>query len=90
MHKNRAVLHTYTMDRMHVLLSVCPKSTVVEAPSTNLDKLMFVHLAFVMQKLQQREERLVVSRQTVFVFVLLSVFVHHLAQPEWLGVTWLL
>jgi hypothetical protein len=59
---------------------------VVEAPSTNLDELMFVHLAFVMQELQQQEEHLVVSRQTVFVFVLLSVFVHHLAQPEWLAV----
>ena len=41
---------------------MCVCDSVKFAPSTNLDELMFVHLAFFMQELQQREERLV-SRQ---------------------------
>jgi hypothetical protein len=57
------------------------KSTVVEAPSTNLDEPLFDCLAFVMQE-PKRQEELQVSRQCVFVFVLLLTFVHHLAQPE--------
>ncbi len=53
---------------------MCTKSTtVVEVPSTNLDELMFVHLAFLMQEPQLQEDCRV-SRQRVFVLVLLSMF----------------
>ena len=61
--------HKPSSHGVYVLLSVYTKSTVVEAPSASLDELMFDCLAFVMQGLQLREERLVVSsRHPVFVF----------------------
>ena len=44
-----------------------------EAPNTSLDELMFDYLSFVMQDLKRQEERQV-SRQRVFVHVLLSTF----------------
>ena len=47
-----------------------------------------------MQEIKGREERLLVSRHPVFVFMLLSAFVHYPAQcvpqPESLGLAWLL
>jgi hypothetical protein len=55
------------------LLSVCTKSTVVGAPSTSLGQLMFDSLAFLMQQLWQREQRLV-SWHPVCVYVLSFTF----------------
>ena len=43
-----------------------------------------------MQQLHGLEERLLVSRNPVFVFMLLSAFVHHPAQLEWPGLPWVL
>ncbi len=73
--------HAHMLDGVHILLSVCPKSTTV---GTNLDEMMFDCLSFVMQQLQWREEHLVSNRHPmfVFVFVLLLKLVHHLAEPE--------
>ena len=63
---------------------------LVEAPCTSLDELMFEYMVLVMQELKWREDCLLVSRHPVccFVFMLLSCFVHHLAQLAWLGVAW--
>ena len=49
------------------------RSAVGEAPNTSLDELMFDHLAFVMQEPQLQEDCRV-SRQRVYVLVLLSMF----------------
>ena len=46
---------------------------------------MFNYFSFVMQELKGREERLLVSRNPVFVFMLPSAFVQHLVQLEWPG-----
>ena len=43
---------------------------------------MFDYFSFVMQELKGRKERLLVSRNPVFVFMLPSAFVHHLVQLE--------
>ncbi len=50
------------------LLSLCTKSTEVRAQSTILDQLMFDCLAFFMQQLWQRENRLVSRHPIFFVF----------------------
>ena len=56
---------------VHSLVSVSIKSIeVAESSCTSLDELTLDCLAFVTQQLQQRQERLVVSRQPVFVLVL--------------------
>jgi hypothetical protein len=69
---------------MHILLSVSIKPTaVVEGPFTSPVKLTFTSpvkltfdcLSFVTQQLQQRQERLVVSKHPVFGLVLLLSFV---------------
>jgi hypothetical protein len=63
---------------------------VAEAPSTILDQLMFDSLAFAMQQLRQREQRLV-SRHPVCVHVLPLTFRNHLfgylSRPEHFGFT---
>jgi hypothetical protein len=46
---------------------------------------MFDNLSLVMQELKGQEERVLVSRNPVFVFVFPSAFVHHLVQLEWPG-----
>jgi hypothetical protein len=63
---------------------------VVEAPNTSLDELMFVHLGLFYAGAPAAGGT--PGKQTdvfVFVFVLLSTFVHCLAQPERLGVAWI-
>ena len=67
---------------VHILLSVWKKSTVVKSKSTSLHECMFDYFSFVMQQLKGREECLLVSRNPVFVFMLPSAVVHHLAQLE--------
>ena len=57
-----------------------------EASSTNLDELMFVRLAFVMQELKRLEERLVVSSRHP-AFMQLLVFINRVSRPEHLGFT---
>ena len=46
---------------------------------------MFDNFSLVMQELKGREERLLVSRNPVFVFMLVSAFVQHLVRLEWPG-----
>ena len=60
---------------------------MVEAPCTSLDELMFDYIVFVMQRPKRRAEHLVSSRHPVFVFMLPSAFVRHLAQPELLALS---
>jgi hypothetical protein len=47
---------------------------------------MFDCFSFVMQELKEQKEHLLVSRNSVFVFVLLLTCVHFLSQPECFGV----
>ena len=56
--------HKPSSHGVYVLLSMCTKSTVVEAPSTSLVEPLFDCLAFVMQELKLLEEHLVVSTDT--------------------------
>ena len=48
---------------------------------------MFDYIVFVMQRPKRRAEHLVSSRHPVFVFMLPSAFVRHLAQPELLALS---
>ena len=70
---------------MRILLSI-RSTTVVEEPYISFDALTFECFSFVLQQ-PQRQEKSRVSRQPVFVLVLLSDFVT-VAQPEWRGFSW--
>jgi hypothetical protein len=60
---------------------------LVEAPCTSLYEWLFDYFSFVMQQLKGRKERLLVSRNSVFVLMLPSAFVHRLSQPQYPGDT---
>ena len=62
----------------------------MEAPCTSLAELMFDYFVLVMQELKWWEDCLLVSTNPMFLFMLLSAFVRHLAQLEWTGVAWFL